>query len=347
VAGGLAAAAFAVPSNAATVNGTSISRNQFDADLNAIANSPDYQCFLNAEEAVGTQGSGTLPPVDGAGQVTGDGSHATVTAGFASNYLGTEIDHQLVLQLAATRHVHLTAQDLSTARTELSNQISGIQSEVAQTKYACDSTAKEILASLPPSFVDQNVRFDATVSVLEEQLAGSGSSTAALERYYQAHIAEFDKACFTVAQYTSESAAQAAESTVAGGTPFATVAAKVQGGPQGCDILYGVAASLPAGDLSSLPIGAVSSPIAVNSDYLLVQITKETPTPFATARTEVLSAVQTAGASQASKLIDAAGKKADVSVDPRYGEWKRSKVLLPVAPPLTDVLNPSVNGSGT
>ena len=50
LAGGLAAAAFAVPSNAATVNGAAISQDQVNSDLSAIASSQDYQCFLNAEE---------------------------------------------------------------------------------------------------------------------------------------------------------------------------------------------------------------------------------------------------------------------------------------------------------
>ena len=65
LAGGLAAAAFVVPSNAATVNGVSISQQQVNSDLNAIAHSPDYQCFLNAEEAVATGGQTALPPIDG------------------------------------------------------------------------------------------------------------------------------------------------------------------------------------------------------------------------------------------------------------------------------------------
>ena len=56
LAGGLAAAAFVVPSNAASVDGVSISQQQVDSDLHAIAGSADYQCFLNAEEAVGSDG---------------------------------------------------------------------------------------------------------------------------------------------------------------------------------------------------------------------------------------------------------------------------------------------------
>jgi hypothetical protein len=348
LAGGLAAAAFVVPSNAATVNGASISQQRLNSDLNAIAGSPDYQCFLTAEEAVTTGGQTTLPSIEGSGQA-GDGTaHQAVSTGFAAYYLDTVIGHQLVLELAATRHLQVTAQDLATARTQLTGQITAVLADVAQSKYACSAaaSAKEILASMPGSFVDRTVRFDATVSVLEEDLAGVGSTTADLERYFDNHAAEFDTACFTVAQYTSQTDAEAAAAMVAAGTPFSTVAGQTQGGgPQGCDILYGVASSLPAGsDLQSLALNTVSSPIAENGTYLLVDITSRTPTSFAKAKTEVENAVQAAGATKAGTTIDAAEKAANISVDRRYGEWTAMRVLPPPSPVATDLLNPTVNG---
>jgi len=170
---------------------------------------------------------------------------------------------------------------------------------------------------MPRSFVDKNVAFDATVSVLEERAAGVGSTPADLERYFENHAAEFDTACLTVAGYSTQSAAQAAAATVAAGTPFATVAAQTQGGgPQRCEILYGIASGLPAGtDLESLPLDTVSSPISDNGGYFLVEITKRTPTSFAQATTEVESAVQAAGATKAGAIIDAAEKTAHISVD--------------------------------
>ena len=349
LAGGLAAACFAVPSNAATVNGSSISQDAFNSDLNAIASGADYRCFLTAEEAVATGGETALPSIDGSGQ-SGDGSaHATVSTSFAAYYLDTEIGHQLVLQLAAERNLQVTSEDLTEARTELTDQITAVLSDVAGSQYACASgaTAAEVLGSVPASLVDKTVKFDATANVLEEHAAGVGSTPADLERYFDDHAAQFDTACFTVAEYTSEADATAAAATVAAGTPFSTVAAQTQGGgPQGCDILYGVASSLPAGtDLESLPLNTVSSPIAVNGNYLLIEITKRTPTSFAQARTEVESAVEAAGATKAGKIIDAAEKRATISVDRRYGEWIATQVLPPPSPPATDLLNPTVNGT--
>jgi hypothetical protein len=349
LAGGLAAAAFTVPSNAASVNGVSISKQQLNSDLNAIAGSADYRCFLNAEEAVTTGGATSLPSVDGTAHV-GDGtSRQTVTTGYASYYLETAIGHQLVLELAAQRHLRVTPQELAAARAEYEGQITAVLTDVASSKFTCGSaaTAKEILGTMPGSFTDRTVTFDATVSVLEEDVAGVGSTTADLQRYFDSHSAEFDTACLTVAGYSSQADAQAAAATVAAGTPFATVAAQTQGGgPQKCEILYGIAASLPAGsDLESLPLNTVSNPISDNSNYFLVEITQRTPTPFAKAQAAVENAVQTAGASKTGTLIDSAEKSAHISVDPRYGDWSATRVIPPTPPPTTDLLNRSVDGT--
>jgi hypothetical protein len=352
VAGGLAAAAFAVPSNAATVNGVGISQQRLNSGLASIAKSTDYQCFLNAEEAVGTQGQTGLPPIHGAGVQDGTTSLSTVSTSYASNYLNTLIVHQLVLDLAAKKHLQVTPQDLTTAHTELVNQTSAILQEVANSKYACQSAAgAATLASVPKSFVNDIVTFDATVGVFEEDEAGVGSTTADLERYYGAHASEFDTACLTLAEYTSQTAAAAAVAQVAAGTAFAQVASQVTGGgPQGCTILYGLASQLPAGsNLQGLPVNTVSSPIAFNGSYLLLEITSRMSTPFAKATTAVEAAVQSAGAAKTQKVIGAAEKAASIAVDQRYGEWtpSRSLIMPPPSPLAPDVLNMAVNGTST
>jgi hypothetical protein len=67
LAGGVAWAAFSISSNAATVNGTTISQQDLNSDVSAIANSAYYQCYLNSEEYISSEGSEQAPPVLGAG----------------------------------------------------------------------------------------------------------------------------------------------------------------------------------------------------------------------------------------------------------------------------------------
>jgi hypothetical protein len=354
LAGGLAAAAFAVPSNAATVNGASISQQQLNSDLNAIGSSAGYQCYLNAQELVGTNGQSGLPSIHGVGSDAG--SHPTVTASFASNYLDTLVGHQLIFELAAKQHLQLTAQDLSTAHTDLVGQITVTLQDVASSQYACTvggqpATAAKVLATMPSSFVGQNVRFDATVSDLEENEAGVGSTTADLERYYTAHASEFDTACFTVAEYSTQAEAQAGAASVAAGTPFSQVATAAGGGPEKpCQILYGIASALPAGsNLQTLAVGAVSAPISLNGEYALIQITQRTSTPFTKAKPEVEAAVENAGANKTRTALNAAEKKASIVVDSRYGDWSASQAVVvpPVSPLPGDLLNAAVNSPST
>ena len=198
LAGGVAAAALTVPSNAATVNGSGISQQNLNSDVNAIAGSAEYQCYLNSEEYLSSEGNEQLPPVIGAGTGQYAGDHPTATSAFVANYLETEIGHELVLQLAAERHVSVTAAQEVTARANLTQQISGVMSEILQTqqgqnvRYGCSVTGQaltgtEVLSTLPSSFVDEQVQFLATATALQEDLAGVGSSAADLEAYFDAH----------------------------------------------------------------------------------------------------------------------------------------------------------------
>ena len=360
LAAGLAAAALAVPSNAATVNGTGISQQDLNSDVSAIADSASYQCYLNSQEYLSSSGSQQLPPVVGAGTGQYVGDHPTATTAFVANYLETKIGHQLVLQLADERHVSLTQSELTTARANLTGQISAVMSEILQTqqgrnvRYGCTLTGQavtgqEVLSTLPSSFVDEQVQFVATATALQEDLSGVGSSPADLEAYFHAHNAQFDTACLTAAVFSSQAAAQAAAAQVALGTPFAMVASNTSssgGGAQGCDVQSDLVSKLPpAADLKSLATGAVSAPINDNGTYLLLQITSRTPTPYSKAQPAVANAVQQAGSTATQKALTADERRSSVSVNPQYGVWVpvNASVLTPLTPEPTDVLNATAN----
>ena len=226
LAGGLAAAAFTVPSNAATVNGTTISQQDLNSDVTAIANSTYYQCYLNSQEYLSSEGEQELPPVLGAGTGQYAGDHPTATSAFVASYLETDIGHQLLLQAAAEHHVSVTETDLASARSNLTEQISEVMSEILQTqqaqnvRYSCSLTGQaltgeQVVSTLPASFVDAQVQFVAEATALQEDLAGVGSSEADLQNYFAAHGAQFDTACLSAAVYSSQSAAEAGALEVA------------------------------------------------------------------------------------------------------------------------------------
>jgi PPIC-type PPIASE domain len=364
LAGGVAAASFLIPSDAAKVNGTSISQQDLNSDVSAIAGSAYYQCYLNSQAYLSSQGSEQLPPVIGAGTGQYAGDHPTATSAFTANYLETKIGHQLVLQLADEHHVTLTAEDLKTARVNLGHQISSVMTQILQTqqgqdvRYGCSLTGQaitgqQVLSSLPASFVDEQVQFVATATAVQEELAGVGSSPADLENYYRAHQSDFDSACISAAVFSSESAAQDAQAQVAFGTPFATVASNTAasgGGAQGCHVLTELESALPSGsDLKTLATGAVSDPINDNGTYLLLQITSRTPTPYSKAKADVSNAVQVAGSAATQKALTSDERRSSVSVNPQYGIWVpvNASVLTPLAPEPADVLNATANVART
>ncbi len=362
LAGGVAAAALTIPTNAAVVNGSSISQQTLNSDVNAIASSIPYQCYLNSQAYLASGGSSQqLPPVTGAGTGQNAGDHPTANNAFVSTYLSTEIGHQIIFEVADAHHVTVTPTELADARTNLSTQISQVMSQILQTsagqdpRYSCTATGQpvsgeQVLSTLPTSFVDQQVEFVATASALQEDLAGVGSSEADLQRYFEQHRAQFDTACFTAAVYTDQAAAQDAAAAAAFGTPFAQLAKGAsQTGQLQCGVLADFATQLPASaKLDSLAVGGVAGPVNVNGGYYLLELTKRTPTPFATAKSAVAQAAQAAGASATQKALTAAERRSAVSVDPRYGVWvpATASVFTPFTPNTSDVLNSSANQPG-
>lgn len=360
LAGGVAAAAFLIPSSAADVNGTTISQSDLNSDVSAIANSTYYQCYLNSQEYLSSDGSEELPPVLGAGTGQYAGDHPTATSAFVASYLETDIGHKLLLQVAAEHHVRVSPADLATARSNLTEQISEVMSDILQTqesanvRFSCSVTGQpltgeQVLQTLPASFVDAQAQFVAEATALQEDLAGVGSSDADLQNYFATHGEQFDTACLSAAVFSSQSAADAGALEVLGGTPFATVAsatASSGGGALGCDILSDLETKLPAdADLKSLATGAVSAPIDDNGTYVLLQITSRTPTPYAKAKAAVANVVQQAGSTATQKLLVADERRSSVSVNPQYGVWVpvNASVLTPFSPEPTDVLNASAN----
>ena len=196
LAGGLAWAAFSVPSNAATVNGTAISQQDLNFDVSAIANSAYYQCYLNSEEYLSSQGSAAIAARPWR-------RHRPVRRGPPDRHdrLRGQLPrdrHRPPAPAAAGRRAqcHVTQADLVTARTDLTGQISEVMSEILQTpagperslRLQPDWPAADRAAG--PGLHARLVRRPAgavrgQASALEEDLAGVGSSAADLQSYFR------------------------------------------------------------------------------------------------------------------------------------------------------------------
>ncbi|HEY1443751.1 MAG TPA: peptidylprolyl isomerase [Acidimicrobiales bacterium] len=357
--GGVAWAAFAVPTNAAVVNGSAISQSSLNSEVHAIAGSAEYQCYLNSNTYLSSNGSQAgLPPVNGAGKGQNEGDNPTANNAFVSTYLDTVIGHELVDQLAAKHDVTVESAQLVDARASLTNQITGVMQQVAQTaqgqnpRFSCGATSpltgQQVLGSMPSWFVDDQVQFVATASALQEDLAGVGSSEQKLQGYYERHRAQFDTVCFNAAAYTDQASAQAAQAAVDFGTPFSQVASSAtQSGTIPCTELVAVAGELGTSisSLDGIAVGKASAPINVNGSYVVLELSKRTPTPYATAKPIVSQAVQQVGARATQAAVTSVERHASVTVDPRYGIWHAvtAQVRTPFVPEPSDILNAPAN----
>jgi hypothetical protein len=353
LAGGLTWAALGVPTNAATVNGTTISQSHLDSDLSAIAKSPEYQCYLAAQEFQGTEGQALPPPLSGAGQTEAGGTHSIVTTAFASQYLNAQIGQQVLFSLAAKRGIHATAKQVSAAEGRLRSQFEKVMKVAAQYQAdisACPPgltlTGKAVVDSMPSSFLDETARYDATGLLLIN--AALPSTTAYQMQYFDAHRSNFATVCFTVAEYSSESDAAMGYQQAAAGTPFAQVAesAGTGSGPQGCQDLYGIAEELSSVvNLLTLKDNVVTQPLSIGGAYLLLEITSRTPAKFAAVQTAVRDAVAGEANTVVEKSLQKSNSQANVSVNPRYGRWDPSsaEVAVPSTPSVGDVFNAVAN----
>jgi hypothetical protein len=360
--GGVAWAAFAVPSDAAVVNGSAISQSSLNADVRAIAGSAEYQCYQNANAYLSSQGSQALPPVAGAGQGQNAGDNPTANGAFVRTYLDTLIGNELLLQVAAKHDVAVTSAQLTDARASFESHISSVMAGVFQTsqgqnpQYTCGATTpltgKEVLATMPASFVDQEVQFVATASALQEDLAGVGASDEDLLRYFEKHSAQFDTACFNAAEFSDQSSAQNVQTAVDLGTPFAqATSSATQSGSFRCAPLAVLASELrvDVSTLEGVALNKASAPIPESGSgstvYLVLELSKRTPTPFATAKPDVAQAVQQLGTQATSVALTTAQRHASVSVNPQYGKWVAgtAQVFPPFTPEPSDVLNAPAN----
>ena len=359
VAGGLVAASLTVAADAATVNGTAITRSSLDGDLSAIAASPSYQCYLDAQVVLQSQGTSHLPPVDGAGASSPGGTAGTFNSTFVQYWLSRLVDEAVVAQLDTSRHVGVTAADLATARQEYAAIIDGTFATLSQAgvQPSCGvpPSGSQTMATLPASFVDEQVRAVAQGDALSASAAGYALTASGLQAFFDAYPSKFETICVNGLTVATQASAQQLRSRIEAGLPFA------QAAPAGtlqsaCLTPSDGSYAAIAGLVNGLAPGQVSQPAGSSTGtYYLFQLTGRQPATLSAVQPVLRQMVVSAGAGPAQRLVAAATKRAAVSVDPRYGRWTSSSAsrgLLPaLSPPAPSLLSPAADfpatGAGT
>jgi hypothetical protein len=337
VGGVVAAGAFAVPATAISVNGVSISRDALDQDLATIENNPGFNCYLDADVAVRSDGQTALPSIDGSGR------SGTYSTSFVDFWLSEVVNNLLIQDLAAREHLNLDATALSDGRADLVSSITSTLDEAAASSgqnAVCAASGQALVASLPAGFVDSLARSQAAGDVVLAHAAGFGLTTAQLNQYFVAHESQFKTICVSVIQVATEATATTVRAAIEGGESFAAAAkanstdttSAPEGGALGCFSANEGAYPTVSTDVSGLAVGTVSQPVANQSTYLLLEPTSYEPAVFGAVVTAVRDAVLGAGSAKASRQLTAFTKTADVSLDPRYGKWSPA-VGVGIVPP--------------
>jgi hypothetical protein len=345
----VAAGAFSVPANAVTVDGTSISQATLNQDLATIQNNAAFGCYLDASVEVRSEGEASLPAL--AGQ-SSSGSYSTA---FVDFWLSQVINNLLIEHLAAEQHLALNPTAIAAGRADLDASIEATLAEAAAASgesAVCAASGQAIVSSLPSSLVDELVRAQASGDLVLARAAGYGLGAAELARYFEGHRGDFRTICLSAIEVASSTTASTIRQAIEAGEPFATAAAAdstdttsaANGGALGCYSANEGAYSTVAADVQGLAVGQVSQPVADNSSYLLLEVTSYEPAAFVAVQSAVRQAILGVGSAKASKELSSLTKRAQVSVDPRYGRWAGASgvgIEAPKSPAAADLLTPA------
>jgi hypothetical protein len=331
--------AVGVPADAATVNGTGISRATLNADLAAINQNPAYRCYLAANIDVRSSGQASLPVVNGSG-VAG-----TYNTGFVDFWLSQMINNTLVQNLAQSQHLTIDSGALAAGKADVVNTISAVLADAAQSvgqSEVCAPSAQLLLSSMPPALVTELVRAQASADLVLAHAAGYGITTDELARYFSAHPSQFTTLCISVIQTASSADASSVLQQIQGGLSFESAAqthstdssSAANGGSLGCFVATSPQYAAVVQDTSGLSVSQVSQPISASGSYLLVKLDSTEPAAFDAISPAVRVAVLSAGSSKASAALKRATSTASVWVDPRYGRWSGGSTIS-VVPPST------------
>ena len=337
------------PSSALTVNGTQVSQSTVDSDLASTTANPAYLCYLNASALIRSSGQSGLGSINGA-------STGTYSVSYVSNWLNQEITNQIIHDGVAKLDLSSQAtENIAQARLDLLNSMNATLNQVAGTQYACVKSAQEILGSMPKGFVTRQVQAQSDSEVLLAREGGIQLDAASLQKFYSENSSTFDTICVSGVLSADQATAASIRAQIEAGADFATVAgqssldaSKAKGGQLGCFSPNSGAYQSVIGDVGSLGVGAITQPLASsNKQYVILKVTSRTPTDFASIENAVRRTVLAKDASLAKGAASSLVKNATVTLNPRYGTWKKSAtltgVLPPPAPPSNSILNAKAN----
>ena len=327
-------------SSGISANGTKVSSNTFRAELTAISNSQNLQCYVSALSSrsfAAGAGDATVP--------------SAASAAWANLLIeGITIDQYV------TSHFHVNFSSSQTQAQAASSLEAEMTQAAAKNSLTCPGTSVAALSAMPHEMRTSLIEAQAASLFLLNKLDTTIPMTVAnIKAYYAQHISDYDTICVSVAvvapsQIPAFTAAQSSGSPVGElAKKFSVDKSAAKGGSYGCYSPTSSNYSSVRSDTVKLPLNTYSAPQGINyggqTFALYVAATKRTSTPFAQAVNAVVSDVQNVNATSASTIKENILYAAAVAVDPAFGRWGLNQtsgpgVFAPATPATTSVVSP-------
>ncbi len=318
--------------NAITVDGTSISRNDFQHDLSALSASSKLKAL---DKSVASQGGSA------ANRLFDDKGKATRV--LTTSWLNRIANQLVVDHEFRDLHLKITATDQSEGKKQF-----------AQLFATRSATGDPVVAQFPKWFQTQEDAREARLVAVTTVLDAKATITDAQERaFYKQNAASLCPSGITVSHILLKTLpeAQAVEAQLAAGAKFATVAkakstdtgSAKNGGSLGCFATGQFVAEFENATLKA-KLNVPTAPVHSQFGYHVILTTKFVPPSFeslkARIRQQLLSQLNLV-----QKFVAAGLKKAKVHVDPLYGTW--STKTFAVVPPKVPAVRSSRNATTT
>jgi hypothetical protein len=297
--------------DAATVNATAINRNDFQDELQTLA---DNKGFVDALGKAQT-------PIK---VNTGNGGISTQ---LSSRWLNSRINQTVVDQAFERRHLKVTPENRSAAK------------EATEATFV----SAKVYNKFPRSFRDEMIERAARLEALKESLPQPEDATdAVLQELLTPYKAQYCPSGKLVAHILvkTKAEADAIEAELAQGADFATLATE-QSTDTGSAPVGGLVACTDTQAYEQLvaefraavdatPIGSVSPPVQSEFGYHIIKVS---PWDLANARPVLEQIFAQQQQNPVSAFVNRQLLKAKIWVDPRYGTVERANGTVTIAAP--------------
>jgi parvulin-like peptidyl-prolyl isomerase len=319
--------ASSIRANAITVDGTSVSRSDFQRDISALSSN---KSLLALDKSVAAQGSSKNRLFDSAGKAT--------------RVLTTSWLNRLANQIIVDREFkRLKLKITEPDRSEAASQFAALFSTTS-------ANGTDLVKKFPKWFLDQENAREARLVALTRHLdAQHPVTTPEMLKFYNKNVGSLCPSGINVAHVLVKTLkeAQTVESQLAAGADFATLAKTVstdtgsatQGGSLGCFATGQYVAEFEQATLKA-KVGVPTAPVKTQFGYHVILTTKYVPPTFPSVETQIRAEILKE-ANYLAKFVSSSLKKAKVTVDPSYGTWSKTerKVLAPKVPTVRNSRN--------